>query len=262
MVYDLSMVTRKKKEHDFSLNAFRVVKEATGQIEKTTQDFKALGRLGGLKGGKARAEKLTPERRTEIAKKAAQARWVSLYDEVKATQVAGLLMGLNGGEMDYAKCIKLMYNIEREALNRWMRPMTFDSLFSLPHGQIVSNTMDKAKLENQKVESFWRQHLETIPSTGNDYTIRLTEECGKGKLSRAEVELITELDQQYKDKTAGQMMDEHHTSSMFPEYKDPEGSSIKTTYSNLLRVLGKSPEQITQFKDDLIGLAYMKKMTK
>lgn len=34
-----------------------------------------LGRLGGKKGGKARAAKLTPERRREIAKKAAFARW-------------------------------------------------------------------------------------------------------------------------------------------------------------------------------------------
>jgi hypothetical protein len=34
-----------------------------------------LGRLGGKKGGKARAAALTPERRKEIAKKAAQLRW-------------------------------------------------------------------------------------------------------------------------------------------------------------------------------------------
>ena len=34
-----------------------------------------LGRLGGLKGGKARAAKLTPEQRKEIARKAAKARW-------------------------------------------------------------------------------------------------------------------------------------------------------------------------------------------
>lgn len=70
---------RKKKEHDFSLNAFRVVQEATGQIEKPKPkpkfDAKALGRLGGLKGGKARAENLSPQRRVEIAKKAAMARW-------------------------------------------------------------------------------------------------------------------------------------------------------------------------------------------
>lgn len=35
----------------------------------------ALGRLGGLKGGKARAEKLSAKKRAEIAKKAAKARW-------------------------------------------------------------------------------------------------------------------------------------------------------------------------------------------
>lgn len=35
----------------------------------------ALGRRGGLKGGKARAAKMTPERRLEIARKAAKARW-------------------------------------------------------------------------------------------------------------------------------------------------------------------------------------------
>lgn len=35
----------------------------------------ALGKLGGLKGGRARAEKLTPEQRSKIARKAAAKRW-------------------------------------------------------------------------------------------------------------------------------------------------------------------------------------------
>lgn len=35
----------------------------------------ALGRRGGLKGGKARAEKLSQEQRTDIARRAAQSRW-------------------------------------------------------------------------------------------------------------------------------------------------------------------------------------------
>lgn len=60
-----------KKEHEFAANAFRVVQEATRQSTQQTE----AGRLGGLKGGKARAAKLTPERRREIARKAAQSRW-------------------------------------------------------------------------------------------------------------------------------------------------------------------------------------------
>lgn len=51
--------------------------EMTEPVIKSTKNphAVALGRLGGLKGGKARAEKLSPRKRKEIAKKAAQARW-------------------------------------------------------------------------------------------------------------------------------------------------------------------------------------------
>lgn len=79
---------RKKKEHDVAVTAFRVFQEAIGEKpEPTTEEAPeptaeerhaaavALGRLGGKKGGKARAAKLTADRRREIAKKAAAARW-------------------------------------------------------------------------------------------------------------------------------------------------------------------------------------------
>lgn len=78
---------KKKREHDFAVTAFRVVQEATEQAEPESEKTEpesiegknphavALGRLGGLKGGKARANKLTPEQRKEIARKAAEARW-------------------------------------------------------------------------------------------------------------------------------------------------------------------------------------------
>jgi hypothetical protein len=67
---------------DFNQIAFEVVQKATGQMSKEEPPDPnknpaavTLGRLGGLKGGKARAAKLSPEKREEIAKKAAQARW-------------------------------------------------------------------------------------------------------------------------------------------------------------------------------------------
>lgn len=58
-----------------------IVDLATGVIEDTPGDTGkdpaavALGRRGGLKGGKARAEKLTAEERSAAARRAAQARW-------------------------------------------------------------------------------------------------------------------------------------------------------------------------------------------
>jgi hypothetical protein len=69
----------KQGPEDVNEIAFRVVSEAINE-SRPEEDVKnpaavALGRMGGLKGGKARAAKLTPEQRSEIAKKAAAARW-------------------------------------------------------------------------------------------------------------------------------------------------------------------------------------------
>lgn len=63
---------------DLNQIAARVVQQATESDETPTEpDTPAQknGRVGGLKGGRARADKLTPAERSEIARKAAQARW-------------------------------------------------------------------------------------------------------------------------------------------------------------------------------------------
>ncbi len=68
-----------KKRKDVNVLASEIVGEATkeqeNQLDGKNPAAVALGRLGGLKGGKARASKLTPEQRKEIARNAAQARW-------------------------------------------------------------------------------------------------------------------------------------------------------------------------------------------
>lgn len=73
-------IDKKKRPKDLNEFAASIVADATSedrQEEVPTKNQAAveLGRLGGLKGGKARAEKLSPEQRREIAKKAAAARW-------------------------------------------------------------------------------------------------------------------------------------------------------------------------------------------
>jgi len=70
----------RKRPTDVNELAAQLVGEATGEIEPEPEDGKdpaavALGRKGGLKGGKARAASMTPEQRSEAARKAANARW-------------------------------------------------------------------------------------------------------------------------------------------------------------------------------------------
>ena len=67
-----------KRPRDLNELAARLVQEATDPAADTTEPdtpSQQNGRVGGLKGGPARAAKLSPEQRSEIARKAAQARW-------------------------------------------------------------------------------------------------------------------------------------------------------------------------------------------
>jgi hypothetical protein len=71
-----------KKKLDFNLLAKYIVDRATDEelLNKAIKEGKnpaavVLGRLGGLKGGKVRSIKLSAEKRSEIAKKAATIRW-------------------------------------------------------------------------------------------------------------------------------------------------------------------------------------------
>lgn len=88
-----SSTAHPKRPRDINALASQIVGDATAEDEDTAEDKSgqesepakeddgknpaavALGRLGGKKGGKARAAKLTPERRSEIARLAASARW-------------------------------------------------------------------------------------------------------------------------------------------------------------------------------------------
>ncbi len=67
---------KRSSKDDVNLLAASIVEQATSESSKEKNPAAiALGKLGGKKGGPARAQKLSPERRREIAKKAAQARW-------------------------------------------------------------------------------------------------------------------------------------------------------------------------------------------
>jgi hypothetical protein len=73
------MPKRSSKQKDTQELARSILDQVMPDAELTKTEKNpaaiALGRLGGLKGGKARAEKMTAKQRAEIAKRAAQARW-------------------------------------------------------------------------------------------------------------------------------------------------------------------------------------------
>ena len=76
---------KRTSKPDVNVTAFQIVEAATNPLKTPPQPVHtpiqinwaaaALGRLGGLKGGPARAKKLSPKKRSQIAQKAAKTRW-------------------------------------------------------------------------------------------------------------------------------------------------------------------------------------------
>lgn len=89
------MGTKSKRPRDPNQLAKLIADIATGEVtEPKTDDGKdpaavALGRKGGLKGGAARAKKLTAEERSAIAKKAAQKRWKPVSSQPESVESSG-----------------------------------------------------------------------------------------------------------------------------------------------------------------------------
>jgi len=78
----------RKRPRDLNALAKFIVHDATSDEPRPNAEERPknaaaveLGRMGGLKGGKARAASMSPERRSEIARKAAAARWKSYPEE-------------------------------------------------------------------------------------------------------------------------------------------------------------------------------------
>ncbi|MBI3322650.1 MAG: SocA family protein [Candidatus Omnitrophica bacterium] len=170
------------------------------------------------------------------------------FDEKKTTQAAARLLKLGGGTMSYLKLIKLLYFVDREALARWSRPVTFDKYFSMPHGQVLSNTLDlidEGVPPGQESQSYWLQHI----SVPENFDVKLKKQNPPAdELSDAEVALIDEIHKQYGHLSKWDLRDLHHK---LPEYVDPDGSCVRTEYRDILRAVGRTDAEIVSILADL-----------
>ena len=179
------------------------------------------------------------------------------FNERKAAQVAHLLLTLRGGRMSYLKLIKLMYYIERAALIKWGRPVTFDRIVSMDNGLVLSETLSlitgDARPENHKD---WG---ELVSPPVNFEVAALDAETDYDELSDAEETLIRAVFAEKGKKGRWELVDEHHT---LPEWIDPDGSSIPLTFDEILKKSGqRSYSDIEMIGNEIENLALLDRLT-
>jgi len=148
--------------------------------------------------------------------------------------------------MSYMKLVKLLYLADRAALLKWGRPITFDKFVSMPHGMVLSGTLDLINGDEDGV--VWNSTFELF----GDREIRLKKDPSTGKLSKAEIKLLDEIFAEFGSKTRWELRDYTHT---LPEWIDPNGSSIPVGFSDVLKFGDRTPAEIESIKGELESLS-------
>lgn len=179
------------------------------------------------------------------------------FNERKAAQVAHLLLKLRGGRMSYLKLIKLMYYIDRTALIKWGRSVTFDRIVSMDNGLVLSETYSlitgDARPESHQA---WN---EMISPPDNYEVAAIDVQTDYDELSDAEDSLVREVFKANGRKGRWELVDEHHN---LPEWVDPDGSSIPLNFDEILKKSGqRSYADIELIGNELENIALLDRLT-
>lgn len=156
------------------------------------------------------------------------------FNEQKVTEAAGLLLELRGGCMHYIKLLKLLYIADRQAFSEWGIPISNDNYVAMDNGPVLSQTYNLIKDGGR----FWSEY---ISAPFGDYEVELSRPLAVKKLSPAEEEILHRVFAEYGHQNRWKIVDFMHS---LPEWKDPGGSSVPISTSDILRALDEPEENI------------------
>jgi uncharacterized phage-associated protein len=164
------------------------------------------------------------------------------FSEKRTTQAAARLIKRHGGSLSYMKMLKMLYLADRAALVQLGRPISFDSYVSMPHGPVLSETLNLIK--GAPPGSYWRRYI----SEPAHYNVSLLRQAPKSQLSVAEEKILDRIYAQFGALSKWTVRDYTHT---LPEWKDPGDSSLPLPYEDVLRGADVSEEDAEAILDDL-----------
>jgi hypothetical protein len=164
------------------------------------------------------------------------------FDIKKAIAAAAYLIQRGGGTEDMFYLVKELYCADRTALIMWGKPITGDSFASLEKGPIVSEIYDLLKgkgLEKNRI--VWNDVIQR-----EEFNISLRKKADMSVLSEREIEVLEKARVTIKS-IRGSIPKWCH--KHFPEWTDPGNSSVPIDPSTILRLAGKSEEEIKETEE-------------
>lgn len=175
-----------------------------------------------------------------------------MYNEKIAAQVAAFFLYKAGGTLSVLKLIKLMYLAERLSLKKYGEPITDDVLFSLPHGPILSTTLDLINGFRDSTPGGWDEWItdrEGRTVSLADRSMIRTPEQDLRALSDTDLEVLNEIWDEFGHFSAIDLR--NYTHKQCSEWNDPKGSRVPIPYKDVLSAVGFSGKQAEVIADQI-----------
>lgn len=176
------------------------------------------------------------------------------FDFLKSLQASAVLLGLDSDRMGYVRLLKLLYIADREWLAETGRTITGNDAVAMKNGPVLSHVHDLIKGVGPRSNE-WSDYIQKA-----DYSVELRQDPGRGKLSKGEIEKLTEVAERYRAIDDWELSEHTHE---FPEWQNhyqPE-ACIPIPWREMLSAQGKAEvieiaerdEAARQYLDSLFG---------
>lgn len=174
-----------------------------------------------------------------------------MFDERRVAQMAAYFLWKAGGRMPHLKLMKLLYLADRESLNRFESPMTGDRMVSMPHGPVLSQTLDLINGLGRQDGSDWSAWI----ADRENYEVSLS--CSDADaqpqnlkaLSTSDISILDDIWREFGHMTKYQIRDWTHEHCR--EWEDPKGSANPIQYRDVMVALGRDLDTARAIHDDI-----------
>ncbi len=165
-----------------------------------------------------------------------------MFDEKAASHLAVYLLRKNGGPMSHLKLMKLMYLSERTSLEKNANTITGDHFVSMPHGPVLSTTLDHINGYIESQSGGWDDYISARANHEVSVKDKVSEsDNALGYISKSDKEAVDQVWEKFGGMAPFEIRD--YTHEHCPEWEDPHGSSFPIPIERVLRAVGYNDEQ-------------------
>jgi len=160
-----------------------------------------------------------------------------VFREEKITQMAAFFLDRANGSMNHIKLMKLLYAADRQSMEEYGYPISYDSLSSMPFGPVLSGAVNLLYDDPfVNTAGTWRQWIGAMVDNKVALLRRVTSDTELGALSEADLEILQGVYEEFGSMRRFDVVEYMHEA--FPEYTDPGASSLPIRYSDVFTALG------------------------